>query len=61
LASAASTIGFGDIAENRLRLAYLLHIFFIPLSVAVAGELISGVALAISRRRQKGLREATRK
>jgi potassium channel subfamily K len=55
-ASAASTIGFGDISP-KTPAARLFAVFFIPLSVAAAGELLSGVALAISRRRQKEVYE----
>jgi potassium channel subfamily K len=54
--SAASTIGFGDISP-KTPAARLFAVFFIPLSVAAAGELLSGVALAISRRRQKEVYE----
>jgi potassium channel subfamily K len=52
----ASTIGFGDISP-KTPAARLFAVFFIPLSVAAAGELLSGVALAISRRRQKAVYE----
>jgi potassium channel subfamily K len=56
LASAASTIGFGDISP-KTPAARIFAVFFIPLSVAAAGELLSGVALSISRRRQKEVYE----
>lgn len=52
----ASTIGFGDISP-KTPAARLFAVFFIPLSVAAAGELLSGVALAISQRRQKEVYE----
>jgi potassium channel subfamily K len=55
-APAASTIGFGDISP-KTPAARLFAVFFIPLSVAAAGELLSSVALAISRRRQKEVYE----
>jgi potassium channel subfamily K len=55
-ASAASTIGFGERAP-KTPAARLFAVFFIPLSVAAAGELLSGVALAISRRRQREVYE----
>ena len=53
---AASTIGFGDFAPTT-RLARLFAVVFIPLSVAAAGELLSGVALAPVYRRQKQVYE----
>jgi potassium channel subfamily K len=55
-ASAASTIGFGDMSP-KTPAARLFAVFFIPLSVAAAGELLSSVALAISRRRQREVYE----
>ena len=48
----ASTIGFGDLAPTT-RAARLFAIAFIPLSVAAAGELLSGVAMALVHRRQR--------
>jgi potassium channel subfamily K len=48
----ASTIGFGDICPVSQR-AKLAAVVYIPLAVAAAGELLSGVATRILERRQK--------
>ncbi len=50
----ASTIGLGDFAPST-RAARLWAIFFIPLSVATAGELLSSLATALVQRRQKAI------
>ncbi len=50
----ASTIGLGDLAPST-PMARLLAIFFIPLSVAAAGELLSSVATTLVQRRQKAI------
>ena len=61
--STASTIGFGDISPTT-RAARICAIFYIPIAVAAAGELLSGVAdrvltkrkeLAAERQASKGL------
>ena len=48
----ASTIGLGDFAPQT-RNARMFAIFFIPLSVGAAGELLSSIATALVQRRQK--------
>lgn len=48
----ASTIGLGDISPMT-RNARIAAIFYIPLAVAAAGELLSGAASAMMERRQK--------
>ena len=52
----ASTIGFGDLAPTT-RAARMFAILFIPLSVAAAGELLSGIAMAMVHRRQREVYE----
>jgi len=52
----ASTIGLGDVAPTT-QAARLFAVFFIPLSVAAAGELLSGVAMALVHRRQREVYE----
>lgn len=52
----ASTIGFGDYAPVT-KAARLFAVIFIPLSVAAAGELLSGVAMALVHRRQREVYE----
>ena len=48
----ASTIGFGDIGPQT-RAARLFAIAYIPLSVAAAGEILSGIAMSLVQRRQR--------
>jgi len=48
----ASTIGFGD-AVPKSRNAKIFAIFYIPLAVAAAGDLLSGVATRMMERRQR--------
>ncbi|CAB9521226.1 Two pore potassium channel [Seminavis robusta] len=48
----ASTIGLGDFCPRTPR-ARLFAIFYIPLSVGAAGELLSSIATALVKRRQK--------
>lgn len=52
----ASTIGYGDYIP-RTRAAKLFAVAFIPVAVAAAGELLSGIAFAIIQRRQRELYE----
>ena len=47
-----STIGYGDFSPHT-RAARLFAIFYIPLAVASAGEILSGVATALVDRRQR--------
>jgi potassium channel subfamily K, other eukaryote len=53
----ASTIGLGDLTP-KTRNARLFAIAFIPLGVAAAGEVLSGVAEAMVQRRQIQLYES---
>jgi potassium channel subfamily K len=48
----ASTIGFGDFSPQT-RAARIFAIAYIPLAVAAAGEILSGIALALVQRRQR--------
>lgn len=48
----ASTIGLGDLAPSTPA-ARIFAVFYIPLSVAAAGEILSGVAMALVHRRQR--------
>jgi hypothetical protein len=52
----ASTVGFGDYSPTN-NAAKIFSLVFIPVSVAGAGELLSGVALSWVRRRQRELFE----
>jgi len=48
----ATTVGFGDLAPVTPK-ARFFAIFFIPISVGAAGELLSGIATALVKRRQR--------
>ena len=48
----ASTIGLGDLSPATNR-AKIFAIFYIPLAVAAAGDLLSGVASSMMKRRQR--------
>eukprot|EP00429_Kryptoperidinium_foliaceum_P040018 CAMPEP_0176170146 /NCGR_PEP_ID=MMETSP0120_2-20121206/87111_1 /TAXON_ID=160619 /ORGANISM="Kryptoperidinium foliaceum, Strain CCMP 1326" /LENGTH=318 /DNA_ID=CAMNT_0017507955 /DNA_START=257 /DNA_END=1209 /DNA_ORIENTATION=- len=50
----ASTIGLGDFAPQT-KAGRLAAVFFIPMSVAAAGEILASVGLAVVERRQKRL------
>ena len=48
----ATTIGFGDLTPQT-RAARLFAVFYIPVAIAAAGELVSSVAIALVYRRQQ--------
>ena len=53
----ASTIGLGDFAPQT-RQARAFAVLYIPLAVGAAGEILSGIATALMKRRQKRAYEA---
>lgn len=52
----ATTIGFGDLTPQTPA-ARLFAVLYIPLTIAAAGEFLSGITMALLRRRQRQVYE----